>query len=62
MRQQRHNGPMPPMQAIAMAHWQFWATAMGPLPARLDSRELTVVGSPLNAMTIATVDVARPNW
>jgi hypothetical protein len=49
MRQQRHNGPsMPPMQAIAMAHWQFWATAM----AVYLRASISMVGSPLNAMTI----------
>jgi hypothetical protein len=62
MRQQRHNG-------LSMAHagdsdgaLAVLGNSDGPLTARLDFRELTVVGSLPNAMTIGTVDVARPNW
>jgi len=53
---------MSPMLAIAMAHWQSLAAAMAVYPrAWISASSPWLVGSPLNAMTIGTVDVARPN-
>ena len=52
---------MPPKQAIAMAHWQFWATAIAVYPRAWIAASSPWLGIAAKPMTIGTVDVARPN-